>query len=42
MLDKHVGNFKNMGESKLEKSKGDPEKADYYNRGNSVGVPSTR
>ena len=28
--DKNVGNFKNIGEGNLEKSEGDPEKADSY------------
>ena len=36
LVDKNVGKFKNMGEGKLEKAEGDPEKADSYNRGNTV------
>ena len=35
-VDKNVGNFKNMGKGKLAKSEGVPEKADSYNRGNTV------
>ena len=36
LVDKNVGNFKNMGEGKLDKLEGDPEKADSYSRGNTV------
>ena len=36
VVDKNVGNFKNMREGKLEKLEGDPKKADSYSRGNTV------
>ena len=40
VVDKNVGNFKNMGEGKLDKLEGDPEKADSYSRGNTVSRPT--
>ena len=36
IVDKNVGKFKNMGEGKLGKLEGNPEKADSYSQGNTV------